>query len=428
MRLAGRLAGAIEVLQDIEGRNRPAADAMRDWGLAHRFAGSGDRAAIGNLVYDALRRRFAAAWLFDAATPRALVLGAYLLENQLDADAIDASFAGDNFAPESLTEAERASLAARLGLPMPDEALANVPDWCQPLVKLAFGEDWVKECAALCIRPPLDVRVNILKSKRARVVDALAQHGAVETQLAPHGVRIPAIAGNGRHPNVQSSSAFESGWFEVQDEGSQIVAELAGAKAGMQVLDFCAGAGGKTLACSARMENQGQIFAYDADRQRLEPIHDRLKRAGCRNIQVIGDPKKLSAYEGQFDLVMVDAPCTGSGTWRRRPDAKWRLTALQLETRMAEQSAILDDAARYVKPGGHLVYITCSIFDEENGAQARSFLERLPSFSLSDHEAIWQDRFNAPLDAVRIDRLGGITLSPAKTGTDGFFFAMMQKA
>lgn len=428
MRLGGRLAAAIEVLHDIEERNRPAADSMRDWGVSHRFAGSGDRAAIGNLVYDALRRKHAAAWLLNAATPRALVLGSYALENGLDADAIDASLATDNFAPPALSDAERTTLGERLGSLMPDEARANVPDWCLPLVSQAFGDRWVEECEALCTRPPLDLRANTLKATRERVLETLLQHGAEAAHIAPHGIRIPAIVGNGRHPNVQTTTAFQDGWFEVQDEGSQIVAELAGAAPGMQVLDFCAGAGGKSLACSARMENQGQVFAFDADRQRLEPIHDRIKRAGCRNVQVVSELAKLEKLEGQFDLVLVDAPCTGSGTWRRRPDAKWRLTAQQLETRMAEQSAILDSASRYVKPGGRIAYITCSIFDEENGSQVEGFLARTPEFKLEDHQAVWQDRFNAPPELARTGEGRGLTLSPALTGTDGFFFASLKRS
>ena len=429
MRLGGRLAAAIEVLEDIETRNRPAADAMRDWGLSHRFAGSGDRAAIGNLVYGALRRKDAAAWLFGESSPRALVLGSYLFENGLNVDALTASIAGDSFAPPPVTEAERANVTSKNVGEMPEIARANAPDWCLPLVQQAFGDDWVRESEALCERPPLDLRVNTLKSTRGKVLEALEAHGAEAARIAHHGVRIPAINGNGRHPNLQSTPAFQEGWFEVQDEGSQIVAELAGAAPGMQVLDFCAGAGGKTLACSARMQNQGQIFAFDADPQRLQPIHDRVQRAGCRNVQVVSQAARLAELEGHLDLVLVDAPCTGSGTWRRRPDAKWRLTQLQLDTRMAEQAAILDDVARYVKPGGTLAYITCSVFDQENGEQVQGFLSRNPGFRLADHAALWQDRFPAAsLNKIRTGANGGITLSPATTGTDGFFFALLEKS
>src|SRR5690606_5792063 len=162
------------------------------------------------------------------------------------------------------------------------------------------------------------------------------------------GIRIPPIEGDGRHPNVQAEPAFQKGWFEVQDEGSQLVALLAGAAAGMQVLDYCAGAGGKSLALSSAMGNRGQIFAHDAEKQRLAPIFERIRRADARNVQVVAKSAELEPLAGRMDIVLVDAPCTGSGTWRRRPDAKWRLTGRQLDVRRAEQAAILDAAARFV--------------------------------------------------------------------------------
>lgn len=425
MRLGGRLSAAIEILHDIETRHRPAADALRDWGLSHRFAGAGDRAAIGNIVYDALRRRRAAAWLFDSDTPRALAFGGLLMESGTAPETLNASFANDRFAPPPLSETELNLLRARLGEDLPEGARANVPEWCEPLMRAAFGADWIAEAAALSGRPPLDMRANTLKASREKVLAALARCGAAASRIASAGMRIAPVAGDGRHPNVQAEPAFRKGWFEVQDEGSQIVTELAGAAPGEQVLDFCAGAGGKTLAMSAMMDNRGQIHAYDADRQRLAPIFERLKRAGCRNVQVVADEERLAPLLGRMDLVLVDAPCTGSGTWRRRPDAKWRLTRQQMEARLAEQSAILDSAVRYVRPGGRLAYVTCSIFPEENAAQAEAFLARNPAFRLADHDAQWRKRFPAHAGAVRID--GGIVLSPATTGTDGFYFACFER-
>src|SRR5690606_37295617 len=316
------------------------------------------------------------------------------------------------FAPQPLTDDEIRQAKTRGLDEAPAEVCADVPDWCAPLLKDAFGDDWVAEAAGLAARPPLDLRVNTLKAEREKVLAELSGMQAAPTAIAPQGIRIPPIDGSGRHPNVQAEPAFQKGWFEVQDEGSQIAARLAGARPGDQVLDFCAGAGGKTLAISAMMENRGQIHAYDADRQRLAPIFDRLKRAGCRNVQVIAETEALAPLEGRMDIVLVDAPCTGPGTWRRRPDAKWRLTPQQLDTRMAEQSAILDSASRYVKPGGRIAYITCSIFDEENGSQVEAFLARSPEFKLEDHQAAWQDRFNAPLDLARTGEGRGLTLSP----------------
>ncbi|WP_309083926.1 RsmB/NOP family class I SAM-dependent RNA methyltransferase [Chelativorans sp.] len=425
MRLGGRLAAAIEILQDIETRHRPAADAMRDWGLSHRFAGAGDRAAIGNFVYDGLRRRRAAAWIFGADTPRALVLGGYLLERTISLEEFGRAIADDNFAPPPLSQAEFALLRERLGAKLPDPARANVPEWCEPMMQEVFGSAWVEEGEALASRPPLDMRANRLKASREKVLASLSRAGAAPTRLARNGLRIAPIAGDGRHPNVQAEPAFQKGWFEVQDEGSQVVAELAGAAPGEQVLDFCAGAGGKTLAFSAMMENRGQIHAYDADRQRLAPIFERLKRAGCRNVQVAAEEAQLKRLESQMDLVVVDAPCSGSGTWRRRPDAKWRLTPQQIEARQAEQSAILDAASRYVRPGGRLAYITCSVFPQENAAQAAAFLARSPRFRALDHAALWLQQFPAHPHRPRFE--GGITLTPAATETDGFYFAGFER-
>jgi 16S rRNA (cytosine967-C5)-methyltransferase len=427
MRLGGRLAAAIEVLDDIARRRRPAADALKDWGLSHRFAGSGDRAAIGNIVYDALRRKRSAGWLFYADTPRALGFGALLLEWNQTPEALNAALDGDRFAPEPLTDAEIQLATTRKLADAPAEIRADVPDWCAPLLEDAYGQDWVAEAAGLSARPPLDLRVNTLRSDRDKVLAELSDLQAAPARLAPHGIRIPPIDGSGRHPNVQAEPAFQKGWFEVQDEGSQLVAVLAGAKAGMQVLDYCAGAGGKTLALSADMGNRGQVFAYDSEKARLAPIFDRLKRSENRNVQVIARAHDLGALEGQMDLVLVDAPCTGSGTWRRRPDAKWRLSEKQLGVRTAEQSAILDAASAYVKPGGRLVYITCSVFPAENAEQTDAFLARTPGFAPADHDAVWEGHFPDRGGLARIDRRRGISLSPLRTGTDGFYFSALQK-
>lgn len=425
MRMGGRLAAAMEVLADMDGRQRPAAEALRDWGSAHRFAGGGDRAAIGNVVYDALRRRRSAAWLFDADSPRALAFGAMLLEWGETPDAINAALHDDKFAPPPLSEDELQALRQRLTQEMPEEARADCPGWCAPLMQSAFGDDWVDEAAALARRPPLDLRANLLKGDRDTVLAALSATGARATEIAPHGIRIAPIEGSGRHPNVQAGEAFAEGRFEVQDEGSQIVSELAGARAGMQVLDYCAGAGGKSLALSSAMRNQGQIFAHDALKPRLAPIVERIRRAGSRNIQIAAGPGDLAPLEGRMDIVLVDAPCTGSGTWRRRPDTKWRLTRQQLDARIAEQAAILDTAAAYVKPGGLLAYVTCSVFQEENGGQAQAFTERKPAFAPEDHAALWKRHFPAHENRARIGM--GISLSPARTETDGFYFCALRR-
>ncbi len=427
MRLGGRLAAAIEVLEDIDRRHRPVAEALKDWGLSHRLAGGGDRAAIGNIVYDALRHRRSAGWLFGEDAPRAFAFGALLLEGALSATALNAALEGDRFAPLPLGDAELKGLEARRLADAPAAVRADVPDWCVPLFEQAFGTDWVEEGAALAARPPLDMRVNTLRADRRKVLVELAHTGARETAIAPQGLRVAPIVGDGRHPNVQAEPAFRKGWFEVQDEGSQIVAALAGAAPGMQVLDYCAGAGGKTLALSAAMENHGQIFAHDAEKSRLAPIFERLRRAGNRNVQVVARPSELAPLSGQMDMVVVDAPCTGSGTWRRRPDAKWRLTPRQLDARKVEQASILDAARDFVKPGGLLVYITCSVFDTENAGQTAAFRDRWPAFAPLDHGALWKERFSGHEAAARIDARDGVRLSPARSGTDGFYFCAMRR-
>ena len=427
MRLGGRLAAAIEVLTDIETRRRPSADALKDWGLSHRFAGSGDRAAIGNLVYDALRRKRSAAYILDSDEPRAVAIGAWLLETGMDALRLDALLDGDRFAPPPLSDAERAAFSARDLAGAPDAVRADIPDWCVPLFAARFGDRWVEEAAALSQRPPLDLRVNTLKSDRAAVEAELAETGAVPTRLATQGLRIAPIAGEGRHPNVQVEPAFRKGWFEVQDEGSQLAAEIAGVGPGMQVLDLCAGAGGKTLALAALMENRGQIYAHDSDKQRLAPIFDRLDRAGARDVQVLARRAGLAELEGRMDLVLIDAPCTGSGTWRRRPDAKWRLTDRQLDVRRAEQSALFEQAAPYVRPGGRLVYVTCSVFAEENEVQVQRFLDGAPDFTALDPQALWHQRFPDATDSALFPGGAGISLTPATSGTDGFFVSVLEK-
>ncbi|QPC94613.1 RsmB/NOP family class I SAM-dependent RNA methyltransferase [Mesorhizobium sp. INR15] len=428
MRLGGRLAAAIEVLEDIGRRHRPVADALKDWGLSHRFAGGGDRAAIGNIVYDGLRRKRSAGWLLGDDTPRAIGFGALLLEWSLTAQSLNGTLDGDKFAPPLLTSAELQAITERRLADAPPAVRADVPDWCEPLFAQVFGEAWIEEGAALATRPPLDIRVNTLQADRPKVLAELAETGAKAAHIAPYGIRIAPIDGDGRHPNVQAEPAFQKGWFEVQDEGSQIAAALAGAEAGMQVLDFCAGAGGKTLALSAAMDNRGQIFAHDSEKARLAPIFDRMRRSENRNVQIVTKPAELSPLSGHMDIVLVDAPCTGSGTWRRRPDAKWRLTQRQLDTRKNEQKTILEDASRYVKPGGLLVYITCSVFEEENGDQVTAFRGRNAGFAPVDHRALWNGRFPGHEAAMRIGASGGISLSPARSGTDGFYFCAMRRS
>ncbi|WP_180900443.1 RsmB/NOP family class I SAM-dependent RNA methyltransferase [Martelella soudanensis] len=425
MRIGGRLQGAIEVLSEVEERRRPISSALKDWGTAHRFAGSGDRAAIGNIVYDALRLKLSHGWLMDDESPAALAHAVLFRQWGFTPESLAERLEGDKFAPEPLPETALAAFASRKLVDAPDHVRADLPEWILPAFKANFGEHWLAEAEALNLRPPLDLRVNTLKADREKVKKALARAGAELAATAPQGLRIPPGSGADRLPNVTAELAFQKGWFEVQDEGSQIVARLVDAHAGQQVLDYCAGGGGKTLALSADMDNAGQVHAYDADRTRLAPIIERLRRAGTRNVQVHDD---AAALEGlTFDRVLIDAPCTGTGTWRRRPDIKWRLSEKNLEERTVQQDEVLAAASRFVKPGGLLVYVTCSLLPDENQARIAGFLDSHADFTAVDIEGLWQERFPSSEKRPHFTDGRFATLTPAVTGTDGFFCAVLRK-
>lgn len=430
MRPGARLKAAADVLDDILNRHRPAATALADWGKAHRFAGSGDRAAIGTLVFDALRRRRSIAAQMCEDSARALAIGAAPRAFAMTADEVAAAADGSDYALSPLSEAERTALLSGLPANAPADVRGDIPDWLMPSLTRAFGTRAAEEGAALSQRAPVDLRVNVLKATREKVVRALARFGAEPAPLSPVGVRVPAPEGAARSPHVEAEAAHGKGWFEVQDEGSQIAALLAGAGPRQQVLDLCAGAGGKTLALAAGMHNTGQIYAYDADKKQLRPIFERLKRAGARNVQVMaaGDEGELKALGPRFDLVLVDAPCTGSGTWRRKPDSKWRLKPANIAERQAEQVRVLDLGAGLVKPGGSLVYVTCSVLPEENGDQVAAFIERHPDFALEPYGEAWRERLGSEPPASADGNETTLQLTPASHGTDGFFIALLRRA
>ncbi len=428
MRLGGRVQAATEVLNDIDTRKRPASDALKDWGLSHRFAGSGDRAAIGNLVYDVLRMRKSLSYFADSDLNDIRLLSLLLKVWKFDLRDLKTSFTEDKFAPELPDDAIiNAILSSDLSL-APLDVQADIAEWCMPSFEANFDEDWLEEAKAFANRPPLDMRVNTLKSSREKVLKQLAKVGGKPTAIARNGIRIYSDKPFARQPNVQVEETFQKGRFEIQDEGSQIVADLIFAKPGESVLDFCAGAGGKALALSAAMENKGQIHAYDVDKNRLAPIHERLKRAGTRNVQVHAPDSDLTSLEDKMDKVVVDAPCTGTGTWRRKPDAKWRLTSKNLEERLQQQEEVLSTAASYVRPGGHLIYITCSVLPEENENQVYGFCEDNPEFEVVSAGEVWEDLFGYDKPSPWSSDMKTVTLTPASTGTDGFFFCVMERA
>jgi 16S rRNA (cytosine967-C5)-methyltransferase len=428
---AARLAAAIEVFGNIESERRPAADALKSWGQAHRFAGSGDRAAIAGLVYDALRRRASSAFIMGAETARAVLLGMLKRERGLDSDAIAKLASGAQYAPEALTDAERQRLDAADLSKAPAHVTGDYPEWLEPHFVRAFGEARAEEGAALSSRAPIDLRVNTLKAEREQAATLLSDLAPERARWSPWGLRIHHGA-DAKSPAIHAEPAFLKGMIEVQDEGSQLAALFSGATAGEQVVDLCAGAGGKTLALAAMMQNKGQIFATDDDKRRLAPIHDRLKRSGARNVQV-RTPKSVGGeiddLAGRSDLVLIDAPCTGTGAWRRNPDAKWRMRPGALEQRVKEQAEILDRAGALLKAGGRIAYITCSVLDEENGAQVRSFLARQPGFAVQLPAEAIQTLGEAAAVFTKAARLSddGILMTPRTTGTDGFFVSVLRR-
>jgi 16S rRNA (cytosine967-C5)-methyltransferase len=411
MRLAGRIAAAIEILKDIFERHQPASEALKGWGKAHRFAGSSDRHAIGTLVFDCLRRRNSLSARMGDGRPRALVLAAlHDLWGQTAEQIGD--LVNEAHGPGALSDAEQAALSREMRGDLPAHVAGDLPDWVMPMFEQAFGENAAAEGAALAMRAPVDLRVNTLVVSRPDVLEALGRFGAVEGPLSPLAVRIAP-----------------PGWYEIQDAGSQVAALLSGAKPGETVADICAGAGGKTLALAAMMENQGKLVAHDTDRFRLRPIFDRLTRAGVTNCEVLSaqDGDKLDAA-GPFDCVLVDAPCSGSGAWRRKPDAKWRITEKQLGIRITEQTQVLEKSAKLVKPGGRIVYITCSLLPAENGEQIAAFLADHGDFKIIPYAEQWRQSIGGDAPRSADGSTDTLLLTPAQHGTDGFFVAVLRKA
>ena len=381
---------------------RPADAVANDFFRARRFIGSGDRRDISERVWRVLRsRRRLGWWLGDHATSRLLVAASLLLEGVRYA-AVAEAFSGGRFAPAQLSRSEQAMLRRLEGHAlehpsMPSAMRLEVPDWL-------FSRIGQAELRALQEPAPLDLRVNLLKATREEAQAALAAEGleAAPTPFSPWGLRI------GGRRQVTTGPAFRAGLIEIQDEGSQLVAALVDARPGMRVADLCAGAGGKTLALAMMMQNRGQLVACDISAARLDGAVRRIRRAGVHNVErhllEPGD-KWIKRRAKSFDRVLVDAPCTGTGTWRRNPDARLRLAEADLAELLPKQVLLLDQAASLVRTGGRLVYATCSLLAEENEDQVTAFLSRHSDFAQGDV----------------------LVLTPARNGTDGFFAAVLER-
>ena len=435
-----RVAATIELLDEIVSRSlmnergRPADLVANAYFRSRRFIGGGDRRAVSERVWSLLRRYGQLTWWLERTrhpdrSARAIVAADLILVESNNLSQLAAMFDGGRYRPAPLDEAELRALRQMEGhsLPhpeQPDWVRLNVQEWVAPHLIEAYGEGWGREIAALETPPPVDLRVNQLKATVEQAQAALAKEG-IDTEpmrYAPQGLRLT------RRLSVVSGEAFQNGLVEIQDEGSQLVAALVDAKPGMQIADYCAGAGGKTLAMAAGMNNKGRVVAMDVYESRLDRSAQRLRRAGAHNVERraldIDNRKWLKRQAKAFDRVLVDAPCTGTGTWRRNPDGRWTLQPKDLAELVPKQAEILDAAARLVKPGGGLIYATCSVLPAENEHQIAAFLERHPDFEAVPAGDIWRDVL-ASEPPPEMAASPYLRLSPLKHGTDGFFAATL---
>ncbi len=430
-----QVAAAIDILAEIESGSRAADDAAAGFFRRRRYVGAKDRGQIAGHVYAALRHRAAIDWWIArigegavAPAARGRTLAALMLVESWRPEAVVAGCDGGRFRPAKLATAEARLIVGLAGRTlrhpeMPRAVANNLPNWLEPYFERAFGNDLEREMAALNASAPIDLRVNLLKADRQTVRRALAAEGvaAEPTPLSPVGLRLA------KRVPLSGLAAFRDGLFDIQDEGSQIAALMAGVQPGMRAVDFCAGAGGKTLALAAGMANRGKLVACDVSAYRLERAARRLRRAGVDNVERRAlsseRDKWVKRHAASFDRVFVDAPCLGTGTWRRNPDAKWRSQPIDLAELVERQQQILCSAARLVRPGGRLIYVTCSLLREEDQAQAETFLREHPDFVLYPIAKAWAETIGG-------DYPGGadfLCLTPARHGTDGFFIAIFER-
>jgi 16S rRNA (cytosine967-C5)-methyltransferase len=426
---AARIAAVIEILESVDSTARPGDEVVTSYFRSRRYIGSKDRRAIAERVFAIERRRARLDWWTASTDKRARVIADLAIADGLQPDSIAQLFSGEKFAPAKLTPDEQV-LAQRLAgneidsSDMPLATRLEVPDWLAERLQGTWGDATAAEMSALNQPAPLDLRVNTLKGTRADAIERLQEDEIVAeaTPLSPIGLRVESRA------NVTASRAYKEGLIEIQDEASQIAALLTGTKANVLTLDLCAGAGGKTLALAAMMKDGGPLIACDNEPKRFSRMDSRLKRAGVSNVtrRLIRnlDDAFLGTLEARCDRVLVDAPCSGAGAWRRNPNARWKLTPARLGQLIAEQRSILAAAARLVKPGGRLIYVTCSVLNEENKAQADLFLHSQPQFRAVPIAEVWRDAVGgtAPETGTYL------SLTPARNNTDGFFVAIFEKS
>ncbi len=414
---AARLQATIEVLSMVNNSKKTAQQALQHWGNTHRFAGSGDRRAIADTVYEILRHYFLYAEAMEDTHPRALVLAWLHFTKKVPLDEIEQIFCGAAYQPSPMRDGERAALQRGMPRTVSFAARCNMPPELEPL--LAGCSQSEADLTALNTRAPFDLRVNLLKTTREHAYAALSKkHKLQPTACAPTGLRFAEPI------SLQDEPLYKNGSVEVQDEASQLTALLVQAQPDHAVLDYCAGGGGKTLALAAFMRNKGTIVASDIAQERLKNLRQRAERAGATNIRV-AHSSTLSPEKKLFDRVVVDAPCSGSGTRRRNPEAMLQLTAQQVDNYAHNQRKILQQAAPFTAVGGRLVYITCSLFATENTAVAEHFLTQNPNFSVVPARDVWQQqlpKIAAPASVEQYAHLRTVDLH-----ADSFFVAIFER-
>lgn len=433
-----RAQASIELLIAIEAEQQAPDQVIDGYFRTRRYAGSGDRREIGAQIYDILRRRAKLDWWIERTglglepDPRLRVIAFLILEARAQPEDLATMFSGTRHCPEPLSDPEHLLLDALYGRPllnrdMPDYVRLEYPEWMDRPFRSLWGERLEREMSALNQQAPLDLRVNTMK---ATPEDALARLredyvNCAPTSLSPLGVRVEGKV------RLGGTRAFKDGLVDVQDEGSQLVALLAGARPGMRVIDYCAGAGGKTLALAAAMSLEGrlagQLFALDISKYRMDRMLPRLKRAGAmavrRRVIAASDDPWVAEQAGTADRVLADVPCTGTGSWRRNPDARWQFTLQDLNDIRETQQRIMRHAASLVKPGGRFIYVTCSLLQEENEQQLAWFMENVSGFQPLAIDEVWAETVGGPPPPPG----PCLRLSPAETGTDGFFCAVLER-
>jgi 16S rRNA (cytosine967-C5)-methyltransferase len=412
---AARTQAAIDILDGLAASRLPADRFIREFFRARRYAGSKDRASVSERVYDVFRHRASFAWRMGDETPRALVIASLLKEG---AD-VSALFTGDGYGPALLTDEERARTIVAPTANAAPHIKGEYPEFLQDELTRAFGEDVSLEMGAMLERAPVDLRVNTLKATRDGVLDVLKSEGfdAQPTRYSPTTIRLPPTT-----RGLEQSKLFLDGAFEFQDEAAQVAVMLAQAKPNSRVLDIAAGAGGKSLALAASMNNMGELTAHDIDEGRLRQIAPRAARAGVTIIQTHAGQKPPGR---PYDLVLLDAPCSGSGTWRRSPENKWRLTPERLDQLNALQDMLLDQAAARAAGKARIVYATCSILPRENEDRIAAFLMRHPAFKVIPAAEIWRESTGSRPPPGLGEFL---KVTPLVDEMDGFFTAILARS